>query len=299
MIFYAMLVALIFSFAEMSRLDAFSPRLQYRRRIEQPASRFNLMATSAATSLYDDVIRDILHSANEALHEHKTELKHRPGLPYSLGCDTWAAGSNYTGNVSCWNAAKGIRWLSYCITQNAAIGDSCDSVHSMLDMYIFSDNDIPHFRLTVSKESNNYVLLLDFIPRCDLIQSMSYFDNYFYKFDETIYTIVNECSRSGSSMKALPISILTKLLLSPLNIYIEIPDDAIGIDYMKSIIGFYMKRYQEWIRNSVKVGDIINAEGEIVIGRDKSLQKLLLDEIKFKYAYLMGSSFAPKVRLHL
>lgn len=273
---------------------AFSLNLRYLKRIECSGARTRLMATNTVTTLYDDVVQSVLCSVNEALKGYKTELKQRPGLPYSLGCDVWAAGSNYTGNVYCWDAAKRIRWLSYCITKNVASEIASDSLDSMLDMYIFSDNDIPHFRITISKESGTYTLLLDFIPRCDMIHSMQYFDKYFSNFDETIYTITNQCSQNGCSIKPLPTPILTKLLSSPLNTYIEIPDSPIGLDFMKLIIGFYVCNYQKWIQNVVEEG-VDNIGGSFLIDRDKSLEKLLLDEVKFKYAQVMGSSFAPKV----
>ena len=273
---------------------AFSLNLRYLKRIESSSARTRLMATDTVTNLYDDVVQSVLYGVNEALQEHKTELKQRPGLPYSLGCDVWAAGSNYTGNVNCWDAAKRIRWLSYCITQNFASESASDSLDSMLDMYIFSDNDIPHFRITISKGFGKYALLLDFIPRCDLIHSMQYFDKYFFKFDETIYTITNQCSQNGCSIKTLPTPILTKLLSSPLSTYVEVPNNPIGLDFMKLIIGFYMCRYQKWIRN-VEVEEYNDIGGSFLITRDKSLEKLLLDEVKFKYAQVMGSSFAPKV----
>ncbi len=273
---------------------AFSLNLRYFKRIECSRARTRLMATDTVTTLYDDVVQSVLYGLNEALQEHKTELKQRPGLPYSLGCDVWVVGSNYTGNVNCWNATKRIRWLSYCITQNVVSESVSHSLDSMLDMYIFSHNDIPHFRITISKGFGKYDLLLDFIPRRDLIHSMQYFDKYFYKFDETIYTITNQCSQNGCLIKTLPTPILTKLLSSPLSTYVEVPNNLIGLDFMKYIIGFYMCRYQKWIRN-VEVEENDDSGESFLIARDKSLEKLLLDEVKFKYAQVMGSSFAPKV----
>lgn len=231
-------------------------------------------------------------------------IKEHPGFPLMMGCNNWFA-SNFEGNMQCYSVKEQLRWLcrSHMIKSSKDVENNSfndDDLIENVDILAFSasKNAIPHYRCSLSKFYNKKSLLfIDYLPRIDLIQSMDYYDKYFSGIDEWLGTVskANQVKIDNDPIDSYQQHMLSKILRSPFALSLRIDEDDAEDDVADRIINESIDRFVSWHRES-NGSNNWHWEGLKDQTRDDNMLQLIMDDTKYRYAGMLGGSYAPQAR---
>ena len=185
---------------------------------------------------------------------------------------------------------------------------------AMLDMILRggAEHDAPHVVFKAKKPigSTSLKLLLDFIPRRDIVQDLSYYDKYLKD-----YVAPQPSSKDGVGCTSAPTdfdmthSIVTRVVHSPFACEITIEESKKQLELAYELGRKHFDRWLQWMSPEEEVSEeeekddeesASNVPGEHCeeslmarVRRDSNLHSLLIEEEKFRLARLFGPDFAP------
>jgi hypothetical protein len=136
-------------------------------------------------------------------------------------------------------------------------------------------HDAPHLILKVSKSkpsdaNQKLTLMMDYIPRRELLTSLAYYDKYFKGLDEVLYRdIYRLADFSGSVGESLspvgqvmvripPESVLSRLLQSPFVVNVDVPfseESSSATELVESLCQAHINRWCDWVAEDCPVVD--------------------------------------------
>lgn len=247
---------------------------------------FSLVAYSQAeeTSDYSLFLSNIISSCKERVQSAVT-LKNHPGFTFGLGCHKWS-GSGFTGKVDGWSGAPKISWVASSVFMSAE--EIRPYAQADLNIFVSAKFDAPHLRMMVCSSPSGYHLLLDAIPREDLVTSIEHFDKYFKGVDAWVARAETDplVNPRGPS----PI-FLSRILKGPLALDVDVVASPEGKDLVAKLCLEQVDRWCTWIASCDERN---TSEINTAFSRDASMHKLREEEAKFSLAALFNPDFAPK-----
>jgi|MDTB01.2.fsa_nt_gb hypothetical protein len=238
-------------------------------------------------------------------------LIERPGFAYGMGKQEWSS-SGYSGAILGWDSKKVVQWLSSqaisLISLDREVVDEMvvkPEAEAMLDLMLRggAEHDAPHVIFKAKKPTGTASLkvLLDYVPRKDMIQDLSYFDKYFkdYKGPELDSMDCVDCTSAPNDFETTH-SLITRVVRSPFAHEITIH----GSNQERVAYELGCKHFDQWLRwtalpdeesGGKRKGVQVGSEETLMarIHRDNALHGLLVEEEKFRLARLFGADFAP------
>ncbi len=281
-----------------------------------------------ATSRGSD--RSSLEGLSVSLVDHVTQalstinggesLVERPGFAYGMGKQEWSS-SGYQGAIKGWDSKRSVHWLSSQVMSPVSLDEEKlnkmvvrPESEAMLDMILRggAEHDAPHVVFKAKKPigSTSLKLLLDFIPRRDIVQDLSYYDKYLKD-----YVAPQPSSKDGVGCTSAPTdfdmthSIVTRVVHSPFACEITIEESKKQLELAYELGRKHFDRWLQWMSPEEEVSEeeekddeesASNVPGEHCeeslmarVRRDSNLHSLLIEEEKFRLARLFGPDFAP------
>jgi len=156
--------------------------------------------------------------------------------------------------------------------------------------------DVPHLRLSLARDSSTGATRarLDYLPREELVSSLSHFDKYFQRLDYELTSQLLHAelyTPTPVSISAGPSQLLSKMIASPFLVDVQVSAAAETEGCLSRLCDSHIDRWCQWVAHASK--STSDEEAKRRSERDASLAKVMVEEYKVRFARVLGEDFAP------